>query len=159
MNDGGKNKLENRIWLARKRASLEQKQIAYLLGHKGLDQISRYENDKRPPSFENALKLEIILGTPVRLLFPETYQRLRSEVKMRAEGNIALKDVIREISGDDLCPYMEFLSAPAPSEEELEKARRHAVEMVNRVSDRWNEYRNRAAEHSAPGGKTQPTLF
>lgn len=140
MKNGGKHKIENRLRPARKRLNLEHKHVAYLLGHKSNDQISRYETDVRLPSLETALELEIILGVPVRLLFPDLYQRLRGTIRARAENNRALGGRLKNIFGDGLCPYAENLSAPAPSPEEFNKAHDHAIEMVNKVSARRNEY-------------------
>src|SRR5437764_724537 len=137
MNSGGKSKLENRIRVARKRSNLEHKQIAYLLGHKSSDQISRFENDGRLPLLPNALKLEIILDMPLRWLFPELYERLRAEIKARAENNRSVKDVIKDTFSSGLCRHEKTLSAPEFSPEEFEDARKHSVEMVRRVSARW----------------------
>src|SRR5437870_13110734 len=80
---GGKNKTENRLWIARKKRGFEQKQVAHLLNHKSVDQISRYENGSRLPKLQTALKLEIVYGVPLRLLFTDLYSQLRTEIKER----------------------------------------------------------------------------
>jgi transcriptional regulator with XRE-family HTH domain len=44
---GGKIKISNRLWKARKRRGLGQKQVAFLIG-KTIGEVSRYERGVRP---------------------------------------------------------------------------------------------------------------
>src|SRR5438874_10656885 len=155
MNSGGNSKLENRIRVARKRLNLEHKQIACLLGHKSSDQISRFENDGRLPLLPNALKLEIILGMPLRWLFPELYDRLRTEIKARAENNRSIKVLITDTFVNGLCRHEELLAAPDLSVEEFERARSHSVEMVHKISARWNEYSKKVGKDGGLGEEIQ----
>ncbi len=134
MNSGGKNKIQNRLWLTRKRRGLKQKQVAYLLNHRNVDQISRYENSSRTPTLQAALKLEIILGVPLRLLFTDLHEQLRAEIKERAETSRLLKESLVHVFGDGACSYSELLSSPTRSSQELEKVRRHATDLVKTMA-------------------------
>lgn len=135
MTNGGENKTRNRLWLARKRRGLKQKQVAYLLGHHNIDQVSRYENGLRLPKLQAALRLEIIFGLPVRLLFKDLHDQLRDDIRQRAEVSHALKESLKDTLGDGICSYADLLNDADISSEQLENAARHAREMVNRVSD------------------------
>jgi transcriptional regulator with XRE-family HTH domain len=134
MNSGGKNNIQNRLWLTRKRRGLKQKQVAYLLNHRNVDQISRYENGSRTPTLEAALKLEIIFGVPIRLLFTDLHEQLRVEIRERAESNRGLMDTLAHVVGDGACSYSELLSSPIRSSQELEKVRRHATDLVKTMA-------------------------
>ena len=57
---------KNRLWLYRKKMGYSQKVVAQLLGRKSSARICDYERGKFLPSLETALKLEIILGIPLR---------------------------------------------------------------------------------------------
>src|SRR5688572_3524715 len=100
MKSGGKNKIQNRLWITRKRRGLEQKQVAYLLNHRTVNQISRYENGSRMPTLLAALKLEIIFGVPARLLFPDLHEQLRAEIRKRAETSRGLRESLANLFGD-----------------------------------------------------------
>lgn len=134
MNSGGKNKIQNRLWLTRKRRGLQQKQVAYLLNHRNVDQISRYENGSRMPTLLAALKLEIIFGVPVRLLFPDLHEQLRAEIRERAETSRGLRNTLSPVRGDDACSYSDLLSSPTRSTQDLEKVRRHATDLVRTMA-------------------------
>src|SRR5712692_4130058 len=118
MTNGGQNKTKNRLWLARKRKGFRQKQVAYLLNHRNIDQISRYENGSRLPTLQTALKLEIIFGVPVRLMFKGLHDQLRGEIKERAETSQAFHDSLNHVFSESLCSFAELLTSPNPSPEE-----------------------------------------
>lgn len=73
----------------RKRLSLSQEEVAFLLGVKGqLDRgikVSRDENHARTPSLETALTYEAIYGIPVRELFAGLYAQVEQDVAERAK--------------------------------------------------------------------------
>jgi len=132
---GGSNKNQHRLWLARKRRGLKQKQIAHLLSHKSIDQISRYENGTRLPKLQTALKLEIIYGIPLRLLFSDLYVQLRGEVKDRALISRGLSNALPDlISGDGRCSYAELMSSPTVSPEELLQVRDHVTDLAKKMA-------------------------
>jgi transcriptional regulator with XRE-family HTH domain len=71
----------------RKRLSLSQEEVAFLLGVKGMDKgikVSRDENCAREPSLETALAYEAIYGRPVRELFAGLFEKIEGEVAERA---------------------------------------------------------------------------
>ena len=131
---GAKNRIQNRLWLTRKRRGLKQKQIAYLLNHRSVDQISRYENGSRTPKLLAALKLEIIFGVPVRLLFPELHEQLTAEIRERAETSPSLKESLTREFGDGACSYSELLSSPTRSSQDIDTVRRHVTELARTIA-------------------------
>ena len=52
-----KRAVTNRLWRYRKAQQLTQKQVAQLLGHKSIAQVSRWENGAKTPTLDNALML------------------------------------------------------------------------------------------------------
>jgi transcriptional regulator with XRE-family HTH domain len=133
------NKQPNRLWLARKRRGLEQKQVTYLLNHKSIDQLSRYEQGTRLPTLENALKLEIIYGVPLRFLYKELSAKLEDEVWQR----ISLNPILHKLFGNrmskeaglaEYCAYAELIAAPHASEAERAAARRHVTALAKKLA-------------------------
>ncbi len=152
----GKTKLNNRLWQARHKIGLEQKQAARLLGHKTCDQISRYERGSRLPGFKTAMKLTILYGASLEELFPEHYKRFSREVQIKAEsyaaslksgsrngatniGNVfeasANQSLSKESSQDaPLCHYARLLENSSPSKTELEAVRKHVIKLVRTMT-------------------------
>ncbi|HEX8459224.1 MAG TPA: helix-turn-helix domain-containing protein [Pyrinomonadaceae bacterium] len=135
----GRNTLTNRLWLARKRRSLEQKQVAYLLNHPGIDQISRYEQGIRLPSLAIALKLEIIYGVPLRLLFKELFDSLEDEVWQRISLSTPLQRrfgnrTTNKAGRAEYCAYTELLMMPNASEADRSRVRRHVTELAKKLA-------------------------
>lgn len=137
-----KIKTNNRLWQARHKRGLEQKQVAYLLGHKTINQISRYENGTKTPSLRTALKLELILHMPVSDLFPDHYQQCRAEIAERLA-----QDALPETSGNGikylkdahLCTYANALLQKKPTKAETDSARTHSIALTFRLSDVINK--------------------
>jgi transcriptional regulator with XRE-family HTH domain len=77
-------KLLNYLRGRRKLVGFSQKEMAYLLGSHTAGSISRYERFKRVPTLETALRMEIILGVPVRELFAGLYARASAATAKRA---------------------------------------------------------------------------
>lgn len=152
----GKTKFNNRLWQARHKIGLEQKQAARLLGHKTCDQISRYERGSRLPGFKTAMKLTILYGASFEELFPEHYKRFSQEIQTKADAysaslNIGIKNgatnsnnaleasanqsFSRESSLDSpLCHYARLLENPNPSRTELEAVRKHATKLIRTMT-------------------------
>ena len=84
-------RLDNRLWIARKRARLPQKLVASLLGHRSLSTVSQYESGKNLPGLQTGLKLELIYQTPLAKLFPGLYDRLIREIAFVKERLPRLK--------------------------------------------------------------------
>src|SRR5436190_1557333 len=109
MNGG---KLSTPLMQARLRRGLEQKHLAYLLGYKTTDQVSRYETGSRLPTLENALKLEIILDRSVRNLFEKPYKQTLDEVTDRVNASPVLRSTLPALNKPDFCSFAELLSSP-----------------------------------------------
>ena len=79
--------LSNYLRTHRKRLTLSQEEVAFLIGVKGMSKaikVSRDENLAREPSLHTALAYEVIYGTPIRKLFPSLYGQIEREVAERA---------------------------------------------------------------------------
>jgi transcriptional regulator with XRE-family HTH domain len=80
--------LSNYLLTHRKRLTLSQEEVAFLLGVNGMDKgikVSRDENSVREPSLQTALAYEAIYGRPVRELFAGLYEQAEQEVAKRAK--------------------------------------------------------------------------
>ena len=62
-----------------------QQVVAALLGHQTTAHISAYERGRRIPSLSTALKLEIILCTPLSWLYHERYMQLKTRINSQRE--------------------------------------------------------------------------
>ena len=131
---GGKEQFQKSFWLARSRRNLDQRQVAYLLGHKNGDHVSRYENGSRLPTLRTALKLEIILGVSVRALFPEVNAALQNEIKTRASADRMLNEKLSDAFVEEQCTYEGLLTGPNVSMAVREKIHRHAAFLINTMN-------------------------
>ena len=84
--------LSNYLVSNRKRLTLSQKEVAFLLGNKGGAKVSRYERFDREPSLETALALEAIFQRSASELFSGLYQKVEQEVMERARTLADLTD-------------------------------------------------------------------
>ncbi len=78
-----RRRYKNRLAMYRRRMCFSQGQVAHLLGHRRRGLISAYEQGTTLPTLTLALRLEIILRTPVAFLFPDLHDDLK--VKIRDE--------------------------------------------------------------------------
>lgn len=76
--------LPNYLRTHRKRASLSQDEVAFLLGYQSGTRVSRYECFDRAPTLKMALACEAILGVPARELFAGVYEKAAEETRTRA---------------------------------------------------------------------------
>lgn len=141
MTAGGRNKSQthNRLWLARKRRGLGQKQVAYLLNHSTNDQVSRFEKGLRLPTLETALMLEIVYGTPLRILFKELYEQVQEEIRGRIKNNPQLERTYGIFAGEeesarDFCASAEILNIPNVSPAELVQVRNHITYLAKKYA-------------------------
>jgi hypothetical protein len=138
MSLGGRNRVENRLWPARKRRVLEQKQVAYLLNHHTSDQVSRYELGTRLPTLETALLLEMIYGAPLRVLYRDLYERLQAELRDRLKRVPQLQERLAEFFEEETvrgyCAYGEILQTNHPTQTAQLNARRHVTELAKRLA-------------------------
>jgi len=80
--------LPNYLQSQRKRLSLSQEEVGFLLGISGMnkgEKVCRDENFAREPSLQDALAYEAIYGQPVRELFAGMYQQAEQAVATRAK--------------------------------------------------------------------------
>lgn len=138
MPSGGRNTIENRLWPTRKRRELEQKQVAYLLGHHTADQVSRYELGTRLPTLETALLLEMIYGAPLRVLYKDLYERLQGKLRDRLERvpqlHNHLAEFVSEVGVREYCAYWELIQTGQPGQVDQLKARRHVTDLARRLA-------------------------
>ena len=132
-------KTNNRLWQARHKSGLEQKQVARFLGHKSCDQISRYERGVRMPGLRIALKLEIIYATPVSTLFPDHYGQYRRDVAANTSTNSLLplpdEKAVERLPDAHVCTYGNLLLQKKPSEPEIDAARQHTINLMRRIGE------------------------
>jgi transcriptional regulator with XRE-family HTH domain len=139
MNPGGKYKKHNSLWLARKRAGLRQKQVAHLLGHRTVDQVSRYEKGTRLPTLETALMLEIIYRTPLRQLFSDLYEELHGKIRHRVENISSMNQLAQDMAGQEdadsreFCTYADRLRMPTLSPAERAHVHRHITKLARKL--------------------------
>jgi len=74
----------NRLRALRKRLTLSQNQLAFLLGVGSGSKISRYERCLRNPGLTAMLALEVIFQKPGRELFARLYREVQKSVAVRA---------------------------------------------------------------------------
>jgi transcriptional regulator with XRE-family HTH domain len=106
--------LPNYLRRCRKRASLSQDDVAFLLGCQSGTKVSRYERFRRRPTLETALACEVIFGAPVRELFAGLYHQVERRTKQRATGLVrrlsrrlhepSVRDKVRVLSA--LCEHL-----------------------------------------------------
>jgi transcriptional regulator with XRE-family HTH domain len=75
----------NQLDIFRRKRKFTQKYVAHLLGHKDTSTWSDYERSKRLPSLVNALRLGIILRTPVEFLFHDLHDDLLRQIRAEEE--------------------------------------------------------------------------
>jgi len=136
--EGGKNPFPNQLWRARKRRSLGQKHVAFLI-EKNIDEVSRYERGIHLPELQTLLALEIVYGTPLRLLFRELYEQTRAQITERIDSREALRSKYQGLLEDsdpeqEYCGYEETLKLPDLSAMERDKVRRHVTHLAKRLA-------------------------
>jgi len=75
----------NRLRFYRRKNGLSQKRVSRLMGLKTTSSLSHYESGRKVPSLQNAIRLEIVLHTPVAFLFRELSETLKEEIDLRRE--------------------------------------------------------------------------
>jgi transcriptional regulator with XRE-family HTH domain len=127
-----KHKNQNRLLLIRKKHGLGQKQIAALLGHKTIDQISRYERGVRMPNLKTALKLQIIYQLPINTLFQSYFNKCFDEIETKAKTSDDNSGFVFDLtSNTEFCTYIELLKPAQVSPIDMEKVGKHVLELMN----------------------------
>jgi len=78
------HKLQNYLRTYRKRSSLSQDEVAYLLGCQSGTKVSRYERHTRKPNLETLFAYEMVFAAPARELFAGVYQKVEKKIQNRA---------------------------------------------------------------------------
>ena len=136
--EGGKNPFPNRLWRARKRRGLGQKQVAFLI-EKTIDEVSRYERGIHLPELQTLLALEIIYGMPLHLLFRELYEQVRAHISERIDSHEASRlkyQTLLDNSNpeESYCGHEDILNLSDLSEAERDKVRRHVTRLAKRLA-------------------------
>jgi len=136
---GGGIRTPNRLWLARKRRGLGQKQVAFLIG-KTIDEVSRYERGVRLPELLTLLSIEIVYGAPLRVLFKDLYEQTLENVHQRIEkragtGSI-FTDLLAEIekTTGNYCAYEELLKTAVTSAIDGSRVRDHVTHLAKKLA-------------------------
>ena len=79
------HKLQNYLRTYRKRSSLSQDEVAFLLGCQTGTKVSRYERSARKPNLETILAYVVVFGTRGRELFAGTFQKVEKRIVNRAQ--------------------------------------------------------------------------
>ena len=80
--------LSNYLLMHRKRLTLSQEEVGFLIGAKGSSKgstVSREEQFRREPSLQNAIAYEVIYGKPIRELFAGLYEEVEQNIAKRAK--------------------------------------------------------------------------
>ncbi|MCD9187024.1 MAG: helix-turn-helix domain-containing protein [Pyrinomonadaceae bacterium] len=127
----------NLLALRRKHLAYEQKQIALLLGHKTIHQISRYETGQRIPSLREAMKLSILYGFPIHKLFSRHYQQCREELRKVINNSGSPSKIDLEIGTmADYCSYQEAMNQSIISPNISDIVRRHIKVLIDERSEK-----------------------
>jgi transcriptional regulator with XRE-family HTH domain len=141
-----KQKYKNRLFLIRNKSSLTQKQVAFLLNHKTVDQISRYERGVKLPSLKTAFKLGIIFRIPIQVLFYDYYEACLDELKNRKKVLSFQENDFNLIEDSsnaaEFCTFEEKLKSFAVSEIELNKVRHHIAKLVEARGRKMKHFSN-----------------
>ena len=78
-------KIHNYLRTYRKRSSLSQDEVAYLLGCQSGTKVSRYERSARKPNLETILAYAVVFGAPGRELFAGTFEKVEKKISNRAQ--------------------------------------------------------------------------
>lgn len=90
------SKLHNYVRTYRRRSSLGQQDVAFLLGHKGRENVCRYEQGHRIPSLRTALAIAAVLDVSVAALFGGTQKEVQRHI---AERTAVLRSELRRKYG------------------------------------------------------------
>lgn len=85
------SRFSNYLRANRKRLTLSQDEVAFLLGAQSGAKVSRYERFAREPSLKTALAYQVICQQPVSELFRGLYEEVESEVSERARQLASIK--------------------------------------------------------------------
>ena len=82
-------RLSNYLKMYRKRSTLTQEEMAFLLGAARDSKVSRYENGRRIPAFPAILAYSIVFNAPLHDLFAGHYEETAITIHKRAQRLLA----------------------------------------------------------------------
>jgi transcriptional regulator with XRE-family HTH domain len=91
-------RLHNYLRSCRRKSGLTQQEVAFLLGAKTGDLVSRYEKRRWLPPLETALACEAIFGVPVSELFAGVHEAKEKEIRERMR-ELRSKLVVKTVKG------------------------------------------------------------
>jgi len=97
-NSSGHKLSQNKLWFVRKEAGYLQKWVAAMLGQRVPAMVSAYERGTKMPSFETAIKLELVYQTPLSELFPNLYSELAHGVEEAKRNHAPILKRDEEVS-------------------------------------------------------------
>jgi hypothetical protein len=135
-----KRKPNYHLWRARKQRQLAPKLVAFLLGHKTVDQICRYESGLRTPSLATALKLESIYAIPVRRLFSGVTDRVTRQLDDCLNSSLMLRKRHPHLSQitvhqPEYCSFNEKLRQSSLSKSDKDQIRLHLIALAKKLAE------------------------
>jgi DNA-binding XRE family transcriptional regulator len=96
---------KNHLYAIRRIRGYRQKQMAYLLGLRGAQMVSRYEAGTVLPSLETALTMEIVLGARLSEIYVDLYHDLAVRAWKREDSLPTAhgRPICRRVCGEDNC--------------------------------------------------------
>src|SRR5262245_54580072 len=79
------HKLQNYLRTYRKRSSLSQDDLAFLLGCRSGTKVSRYERSARRPNLETLFAYELVFRAPAKELYAGIHQKVERSITHRAQ--------------------------------------------------------------------------
>lgn len=135
-------KHKSNLFEARHRSGLEPKQVSFLLSRKTNDELYRYEKGRCFPNLLTLLKLEIIYEIPPRLMFQELFEALKTEIYEKRKSHPKLFPDSpwfpthgEKLEQEEFCFYSNILRHRIPNSTEREVIKKHAIALVNTLSD------------------------
>ena len=121
--------------LRRKRLGYEQKQIAVLFGYNNTVRISRYETGQRMPSLKDAIKLSVLYGLPLNLLFDKYFRKSQDELEETIKrSGLSTKRTFQKDADFEHCSYLDLMKVPHLNESNADRVRRHIKILVEERS-------------------------
>ena len=92
------NAIEIYLRTYRRRGGLSQSEVAFLLGFKSSQTISRYESLDRKPSLETVFAFQVLFDVMPHELYPGMFQKVENLTRQRTQALIEQLD--EGLSGD-----------------------------------------------------------
>lgn len=92
----------NYLQIYRKRSSLTQPDVAFLMEHQDHSKLSRYEKGQRTPSIEMLLAYHLLFDVPIEAFFERQKQELHLRILRR------IHDLRNELKARDNIPKAEI---------------------------------------------------